>query len=434
VRTGSRGGIGQVRILFLSRWLPYPADNGSKIRILNLLRILAAQHEVDLLAFASEDEATRQAAAAALGERCASVRFIPYRAFRPSSPAALRGLLSPWPRFLVDTFNRQMAAAVRARASICPPALVIASQLDMAPYALLTGAPALLEEIELSNYRDACERGKTIGQRLRAELTWIKLRAFLQRTLPRFAACTVVSQRERDYLQQAVPTYDRVAVIPNAVDLDRYQGDFGQPAINTLVHAGALSYQANLDAMQYFLGQIFPRVRAAVGQARLRVTGALPAGARAALPAAPGVDFTGYVTDIRPVIAQSWVSIAPLRLGGGTRLKILESMALGTPVVATPKGAEGLAVEDGRDILIGATPDDFARAVVTLLQSPALRARLAAAGRQRIETTYNWRSIGRDLCRLVETLPAAGEHPAKHAGRVDGAGGVTTGLRRSKRA
>jgi polysaccharide biosynthesis protein PslH len=173
---------------------------------------------------------------------------------------------------------------------------------------------------------------------------------------------------------------------------------------DTIVHAGALSYSANLDAMGYFLADIFPGVRAAADRVLLRVTGTAPPAALAALPRSPGVEFTGYLADVRPTIAQSWASVVPLRRGGGTRLKILESMALGTPVVATPKGAEGLDVADGQELLIGADPGAFARAVIALLQSPDLRARLARAGRRRVETTYNWREVGRDLCPLVEGM------------------------------
>jgi glycosyltransferase involved in cell wall biosynthesis len=416
-----------VHILFLSRWLPFPADNGAKIRALNIVKTLAGRHEVDLLAFSSEDEATRRAALSALGGVCASVQIIPYRPFRPTSGKALRGLLSPQPRFLVDTFSQEMARAVRETCRRRPADLVIASQLDMAPYALLPGTLALLEELELSTYRDPLAAGAPVAARLRAAPTWLKMSAYLRRILPRFAACTVVSERERDLLRSAAPAYGRVAVIPNAVDLDHYQGEYGPPEGNTLVHAGALSYKANLDAVGYFLGDIFPAVRASVNDAHLRVTGAAPPDLLTRLPVATGVEFTGYLADVRPTIARSWLSIAPLRLGGGTRLKILESMALGTPVVATPKGAEGLAVTDGREILIGATPESFAHAVVSLLQSPDLRARLAAAGRRRVEADYSWAAVGRDLLRLVEAIPSGSGRPMPtsepaHAGAASGVG------------
>jgi glycosyltransferase involved in cell wall biosynthesis len=407
-----------MRILILSRWLPYPADNGSKIRILNLVQTLAGRHEVVLLAFSGEDEATRQRARTALGELCRSVEIVPHRPFQPTSLAAMRGFLSPQPRFLVDTFSPEMAQAARSIGRALPFDLVIASQLDMAPYASLVEAPALLEELELSVYLDPLGAAAPGRARLRATLTWLKLRAYLRRLLPRFAACTVVSEGERANLRRAAPAYERVAVIPNGVDLDRYRGDFGRPAPDTLVHAGALSYRANLDAVGYFLSDIFPTTRATVDRARLRVTGAVTAEALAELPPSPNVEYTGYLTDVRPTIAQSWLSIAPLRLGGGTRLKILESMALGTPVVATPKGAEGLAVSDGREILIGATPSDFARATIALLQSPDLRARLTLAGRARVATHYNWSRIGDDLRQLVEAIPSG--HRPERAGRGAG--------------
>jgi glycosyltransferase involved in cell wall biosynthesis len=298
-----------------------------------------------------------------------------------------------------------MADAVRSICRTTPIDRIVATQLDMAPYAIQKSVPALLEELEIGIHHDAPRRAASPAGRIRASLTWWKLRGYLRRTLPRFAACTVVSERERRQVRTAVPTYDRVQVIPNAIDLARYQGDFGTPAPGTLIHTGAMTYDANRDAVDHFLRHILPLVHTEQPHTHMRVTGAAPASAVTGLPPSTGVEFTGHVPDIRPVIAQSWLSVVPLRIGGGTRLKLLESLALGTPVVATPKGAEGLIVHDGRELLIGATPPDFARAVIAVLRSPELRARLAYAGRERVETTYNWTAIGQDLLQLVESLP-----------------------------
>ena len=107
---------------------------------------------------------------------------------------------------------------------------------------------------------------------------------------------------------------------------------------------------------------------------------------------------------VRPVVAQSWASIVPLRLGAGTRVKVLESMALGTPVVSTTKGAEGLEVRDGENILIADSPTEFAKRVVDLLRSPELRARLATAGRRLVESKHDWEVVGQELRALVERV------------------------------
>jgi len=166
----------------------------------------------------------------------------------------------------------------------------------------------------------------------------------------------------------------------------------------------ALSYDANFDAMDYFLGAILPQVQAARPDARLRITGRATPALVAALPRAEGVEFTGYLDDVRPAVARAWAEVVPLRKGGGTRLKVLEALALGTPVVSTSKGIEGLALEDGRHVLVADSSADFAAATARLLGEPDLRARLAAAGRQTAREHYDWQASGQRLNELVTVL------------------------------
>jgi glycosyltransferase involved in cell wall biosynthesis len=395
-----------LRILFLSRWFPYPPDNGSKIRIFNILRHLSAAHDVSLVSFADDPASVEDAALSALRRFCSGVRVVPYRAFRPSSARALVGLFASAPRFLIDTYSQEMQAAADARLAQGSVDLLVASQLDMVPYAVAGPAvPALLEELELSLHRDAAQVG-SVASRPRRILTWLKLRSYLRRVLPRFAACTVASERERLNLRAAVPSYRRAEVVPNAVDLGHYDGDFGPPRPNVLAFAGSLTYHANYDAIRSFLGAAYPAIARSIPGVELRVTGSHAGVDLNALPGAPGVTFTGRVPDVRPVVAGAWASVVPLRVGGGTRLKILESMALGTPVVSTSKGAEGLDVTHGENILIADRPDDFAAQVVALLRSPELRARLAAGGRRLVASRYDWNAVGAGLSALVQRVAA----------------------------
>jgi glycosyltransferase involved in cell wall biosynthesis len=395
-----------VRILFLSRWLPYPPDNGAKIRVLNVLAQLGSEHDIDLLSFAGSTDRIDEDVRASLAEHCRSVQVLPYPGFRPTSARAITALLSPRPRSLVDTHSPAMHAAASAAAGRSD--LIVASELDMVPYAVaLPGVPALLEELELSHYLDPVRQATSVSERVRPMLTALKLRAYLRRAMSRFAACTVVSERERRNLRQLVPGYRPVSVIPNALDLSRYQGPFDRPEPNQLVFPGALTFEANRDAAEYFLGSVLPLVAAAEPSVAVRITGRTDGVDLSTLPAHPAVEYTGYVPDIRPVIARSWAAVVPLRVGGGTRLKILESMALGTPVVATSKGAEGLDAVDGQDILIADDPTAFADKLIALMRSPELRARLAAGGRRLVESRYDWRAVGRELRAIVDSIALA---------------------------
>jgi glycosyltransferase involved in cell wall biosynthesis len=167
-----------------------------------------------------------------------------------------------------------------------------------------------------------------------------------------------------------------------------------------MVFAGSATYAPNYDAAQFLVRDIYPSIRKTEPGATLQITGALP-GPDRPLPEASGVRFTGHVRDIRPLIAQSWVSVVPLRLGGGTRLKILESMAIGTPVVATSKGAEGLDVRDGVNILVADEPGLFAQRVLSVLASGELREKLAIGGSDLVRSTYDWGIVGARLDAVI---------------------------------
>jgi polysaccharide biosynthesis protein PslH len=249
--------------------------------------------------------------------------------------------------------------------------------------------------------RDQYTRQSRLSSRARYGLTWWKTQRYVAGLLRQFAGATVVSERERELLRPYAPAHLGLAVVPNGVDTSACAGSFGDPQADTLIYPGALSYDANFDAMAHFLGAIWPRLRAARPDVRLRVTGRAAPEQIAALPAADGVEFTGYLDDVRPAVARAWAEVVPLRKGGGTRLKVLEALALGTPVVSTSKGVEGLELEDERHVLVADTAEAFAAATERLLGQPKLRASLAAAGRQAVRERYDWRTIGARLNDLV---------------------------------
>jgi glycosyltransferase involved in cell wall biosynthesis len=196
----------------------------------------------------------------------------------------------------------------------------------------------------------------------------------------------------------------RIALSPNGVDCAHNRPGLAQPQPASLVYNGSLTYSANYDAMRWFLGEVYPRIRAQVPEVTLAITGSTQGVGLAGLALDDSVALTGYVDDVRLPVAEAAVAVAPIRQGGGTRLKILEAMALGTPVVATAKGAEGLDVVDGEHLLLADDPERFAAAVLRLLADQALAARLAANARQSVQQRYEWEAIGRRFVALVEDV------------------------------
>lgn len=386
-----------MQVLYLARWFPFPADNGAKIRTLALLRALAERHSVELLAFA--DQPPSPAALADARSVCAAVTVIPYTPFAPHSWRARLAFLSPQPRSVVSTHNPAFAAAVAEAVARRLPQVVIAGEIDMVPYARqVQGIPRILEELELGlRLAPALNNDPD----LRRSLSLWKQSRYVRSLLPHFAACTVVSSGEETLLRALAPGYrGRVVVVPNGVTLGPPSAG-GPPVPDRLLFSGAVTYDANLDAVRYFADAILPLIKAERPRVSLRVTGRTEGVDLGDL--AQKVEFTGYLDALEPLLRASWAVVVPMRLGGGTRLKILEALAAGTPVVSTPKGAEGLELTPERDLLIAAEPAAFAAATVRLLSSPDLRATLAANGRAAVER-YDWAQIGPRFCALVEEV------------------------------
>jgi polysaccharide biosynthesis protein PslH len=392
-----------MRILFLSRWFPFPADNGSKIRVYNLIKSLARRHEVHLISFVAEPPLPEHLQE--MRRLCAQVEFFQFHEFQPNRGSALMRLLSPRPRSVDETHSAELYACAERMGRAAQFDLVLASQTGMAPYALaVPHVPRVLEEVEISVFRDQYLKERHPLRRLRKRLMWEKFRRYFASLLRDYQGATVVSEPELAPIEESLPGYAPVATIANGADIERFTGDFGAPQPNTIVYTGALTYYVNFDAMQFFLGEVFPRVQAIVPGVTLKIAGRLDGVPVEQLPTNPAVIYTGHQSDIRPLVAQSWLSVVPERVGGGTRIKVPESMALGTPVVSTTRGATGLLVEDGRDILVADQPQHMAEAIARLLRDPELRGRLSRNGRQTVERHYDWRIIGDQLEGFLESV------------------------------
>jgi glycosyltransferase involved in cell wall biosynthesis len=303
--------------------------------------------------------------------------------------------------------------AERVQAYIPSVEVIIGSQLQTMRYLeLAPSLPAIFEEAEVTRFENAVSLARSAAHRFRARLTLTKVQTAVRALMQRGVAVTVVSDSERAYLQQFAPPGASIAVIPNGVDTEALRPGSEAPKPNTLIYPGAVTYDANYDAVSYFIHQVLPLVRQQIPDAQFTITGSTGSVDVRDLAAQPGVAFAGYLPEVAPAIRSSWAVVVPLRKGGGTRLKILEAMALGTPVISTCKGAEGLSVHSGEDILLADTPGEMAQAVVMLLNDPALRARLSHNGRALVEREYDWRKIA---SRLNDLIAQVAEVPSVHS-------------------
>jgi glycosyltransferase involved in cell wall biosynthesis len=397
-----------MQVLFLARDLPLPANNGTRLRTWALLRALAAEGQsVVLLSFARPGEAS-DAVMTSLGRICREVALVPL------AKGSLSGETSIGPRiralplsrpYSVDRFaSSDMRRLVEQRLQANDVDAVICDVFTSANVPD-TRVPIVLnhENVEHTMLGRYCEVERNPAKRAYAWLEYLKMRRWERRACARARvglACSDVDGRILERLSPVTPS----VTVPNVVDLDGV--DLGGPEEpSTILFQGGMDWLPNRDAVDFFATAIFPRIRALVPEARLVVAGRNPSPAFVASFAhVPAMRFTGTVPDMRTVIGSAAVSVAPLRIGSGTRLKIIEAAALGKPVVSTRIGAEGLDFVDGEEILLADDPARFAEAVAGLLGDSARRRRIGGAARRRVEQAYSLPALRRALLNAIARL------------------------------
>lgn len=391
-----------MRILALTSWWPEPADNGIKLRIRYLLHALARYHEIHLIALAHDGADTTQRQE--IDQLCASAMALSAPQVNPRRRDVIAGLWHIQPASVRVRWNPQFSALVSERAAALKPDVVLAIELATAIYAYtLPDIVRVLDDPELVGLSAWRQAPSPVGK-LRAWLTWHKQCSYVRYILQFFDACSAVSEAELSLVRRLAPAHTLLALIPNGADISEDSGNWGAPQPDTLIYPGSLTYHANLDAVRYFLQDIFPRIRFRRPGVRLRITGRAGPEHLAVLPSLEGVDVVGFVPDVRAEVVRAWCEVVPLRAGSGTRLKVLEALALGTPVVSTSKGIEGLALKHERHVLVADSPESFAAATLRLLEQPELRAHLAAEGRRRVADMYDWRVIGERMNDLINEV------------------------------
>jgi glycosyltransferase involved in cell wall biosynthesis len=243
-------------------------------------------------------------------------------------------------------------------------------------------------------------------------IQWLRLRRF-ERDLCRASDHIIaVSNADRAALGRLAPgTEDRISVLPNGVDVDYWSLDAlrGEPLPEmvdcSIVFDGSMDFRPNIDAVRWFGLEVWPMIYAGRKDARFYIVGRNPAPEVAALASRPGIIVTGAVKDTRPWVAGALVYVVPMRMGGGVRLKMLQAMSMERAIVSTTMGAEGVDVENGREVLLAIGPEAFARSVLTLTSDGARRRRLGAAARDLVAQRYRWPVI---LPGLEQIYPGGG--------------------------
>jgi glycosyltransferase involved in cell wall biosynthesis len=393
--------MGQLNILWVKVGGLWPVDRGGRRRSFEIVRALAARHQVTLLTTHGPDEDEEGLRAALAPARCISV---PAEVAKQGSPGFVAALARSWLSELpVDLWRWHVpafAAEVARRsdgADVC-----VCDFLASAPnLPARAHRPVVLFEhnVEHQIWRRLAAVERRPARRALLEIEWRKMRRYEAHALARVRRTIAVSEADRALLAAEAPGAD-VRAIATGVDPAYFRSDGVPEDPTSVVFVGAMDWYPNEDAALYFAERILPWVRAQVPEVRFTIVGRNPGPRVRALD--PDVQVTGTVDDVRPFLDAAAVVVVPLRVGGGTRLKIFEALAMSKPLVTTTVGAEGLPVVSGREVVRADDPTAFADQVVALLRQPSRRRALGAAGRRLVEERYTWAAIAREFERQLE--------------------------------
>jgi len=391
-----------MKILWVKTDFLHPTTRGGQIRTLEMLRRLHARHEIHYVALddGKNEEGVRRAS-----EYCSRAYSIPHRAVGKSSPAFAWQLAAGLFARLPVALSRYRSAGMRRTVD----RLRAAEKFDLVVCDFLAPAPNLtrLEECVLfqhnvetliweRHWQTATDPARRLYFRLQAG----KMLAYEREVCRQVARVVAVSEADAELMRTRFGV-SKVAAVPTGVDVDWFAppgGPEGAPAarVADLVFVGSMDWLPNVDAVHYMLREIMPLIRRRRPATSMAIVGRNPAPEILALARrAPGIQVTGTVPDVRPYLWGSLVSVVPLRIGGGTRLKIYESMAARVPVVATSVGAEGLECRPPDQIRLADTPEAFAEACLELLENAGERERMGAAARELVASRFSWEQVAR---------------------------------------
>ena len=401
-----------MRVLIITNVIPYPPISGGALRVYNLLRRIAKRHDVWLATHLhTPDEAE---GIPHLREFCQEVVTGLLNRKHPIAhlPGLLRYALAGWPLELKFLHSKELEQKLRHILSKVDFNIVHIKESDLGLY--LQTIPPYAQCKRILTFFDIdfsqIYRIATLKQRLiKKWRSWLFSR-MMHRWEPRYAErfdrCITVSDIDRQLLMTANKRL-RVDVIPNGVDTQLYQPLRYEDASPNLLFIGAMDFLPSIDAAVYFCRDILPRIKQKVSEIEIWIVGRDPVHEVMQLDG-NGVHVTGRVADVLPYYRKSSVCVVPLRAGGGTRLKILEAMALGRPVVSTSIGCEGLDVDDGEHLLIADSSEQFAEKTVRLLTDKTLYEHITTNARKLVVSRYDWDGIAEQLMQIYTEVTETG--------------------------
>ena len=408
-----------MNLLWLTHAIPYPPKAGFLSRTYNLLREVGRRHEVDLISFIQEPwirthfsslEEGIEESRRALGSICRRVTFLPIDRVRRrwgKHITALDALLTG------KTYTTTWLASSSARRAIADEIrggryhLIHFDTIGLASYRELSArVPAILTHHNIESHMMMRRADNAMNSVARAyfRIEARRLEAFERLVAPAYAAHITCSELDTERFCR-IATEATVVTIPNGVDCEYFNVLNAGTRPNSAVFVGTMNWYPNIDAMQFFLREIWPQLKTRVPDATMDIAGSNPPEDLVRLASSlPGVTIHGYLPDVRPLIDSAAVFVCPIRDGGGTKLKILDAFAMNKCVVAHPIACEGIDVTAGRDVVLASTPEDFVSQICRLFANDRERADIGIAARRLVEQKYSFRQIGERLISTIEDV------------------------------
>jgi len=401
-----------MNILIITQVLPYPPDSGPKIKTYNVIKYLSQQNQMTLVSFVRGDQSEH---IRHLKKYCRNVHTVPIkRGVIRDVWYMLLSFITNQPFMMLRDGRKPMHRLVKRLRYSQRFDVVHADQLNMAQY-----AEQLSETFKVLDEHNALW---LLYKRLWATMPagprkwllgrdWRLIRSYEKRKINAFDAVLAVSHEDKCALQKITGEPVDINIIPIAIDTKQNKVIERDPEPKHILHLGTMYWPPNIDAVKWFINYVYPIIRRQRSDVSFDVVGSRPPAELLSLnDNASRINVTGYVDDPSSYQRRAAVMVVPLLAGGGMRVKILNALAEGVPIVSTSLGCEGIEVSPGRDILVGDTPEAFAAQVLQVLNDPDLDRQLALNGRRLVEEKYDYRNVCRKIVNIYSR--AAQEHSA----------------------